>query len=153
MGWEESLEDAKEELKRADHLMYVSLKYTRTVDVIKSIVERLMNTYDFAMETLLHLKGCKNIPSIPKLRVEAVKREYLGHPNHEQIRNFLNLYLLLRTIDKATFERTLEFRRHVTMTAHLEDKDIEISIDIIEDYFNRVKEFLNFVEQLTHTNE
>lgn len=153
MGWEESLDDAKEELKRADHLMYVSLKYTRTVDVIKSIVERLMNTYDFIMETLLHLKGVKQIPTIPKLRIEAVKKEYAAHPNYEQIKTYLNLYLLLRSIDKANFERSLEFRRHVTMTAHLDDKDIEISIDIIEDYFTKVKEFLNFVEQLTKQNE
>ncbi|MBI4449273.1 hypothetical protein HY641_04585 [Candidatus Woesearchaeota archaeon] len=153
MGWEESLEDAKEEFKRADHLMYVSLKYTRTVDVIKSIVERLMNTYDFGMEVLLHLKNVSNIPKIPKLRVEAVKKEYASHEHGDVIKNYLNLYLLLRVIDKANFDRSLEFRRHVTMTAHLEDKDVEISIDIIEDYFTRVKEFLNFVEQLAIHNE
>ncbi len=39
----ESLDLAKEEIKRADHLMYVSLKYTRTVDILKSIIERLIN--------------------------------------------------------------------------------------------------------------
>ena len=31
-----------EELKRVDHLVYVSLKYTRTVDVIRSIIDRLI---------------------------------------------------------------------------------------------------------------
>ncbi|MEK6874986.1 MAG: hypothetical protein AABX52_04525 [Nanoarchaeota archaeon] len=153
MVWEEFLEDAKEELKRADHLMYVSLKYTRTVDVIKSIVERLINTYDFAMQAMLCLKDIKNIPKIPRLQVEAIKKEYSSHPDNERIKTYLNLYLLLRSIDKASFERSLEFRRHVTMTAHLDDKDIEVSIDIIEDYFNKAKEFLNFVEQLTVQNE
>jgi hypothetical protein len=49
----ESLSEAFEELKRADHLIYVSLKYTRTVDVIKSIIERLINAYDDAIITLL----------------------------------------------------------------------------------------------------
>ena len=37
------LDKAKSELKRADHLIFVSLKYTRTVDVIRSIIERLIN--------------------------------------------------------------------------------------------------------------
>ena len=36
----EYLVDSKQEINRADHLIYVSLKYTRTVDVIKSIIER-----------------------------------------------------------------------------------------------------------------
>ena len=39
----ESLENAKEELKRIDHLIYVTLKYTRTVDVLLSVVERMVN--------------------------------------------------------------------------------------------------------------
>ena len=38
----ENLENAKEELKRIDHLIYVTLKYTRTVDVLLSVVERMI---------------------------------------------------------------------------------------------------------------
>ena len=30
----ENIHDAKQEMKRVDHLIYVSLKYTRTVDVM-----------------------------------------------------------------------------------------------------------------------
>ena len=38
------LEDnAKQELKRADHLLYVTLKYTRTVDVIKNTIKISVN--------------------------------------------------------------------------------------------------------------
>ncbi len=32
------LDNAKNEMKRVDHLLFVSLKYTRTVDVIKSVM-------------------------------------------------------------------------------------------------------------------
>ena len=39
----ESIDKAKEELKRVDHLFFVSLKYTKTVDVIKSLIDRLIN--------------------------------------------------------------------------------------------------------------
>ena len=49
----EHFEESREELKRADHLIFVSLKYTRTVDVIKHIVERLINCIDFAFTGLL----------------------------------------------------------------------------------------------------
>ena len=60
---QESLERAQSELKRADHLTYVSLKYTRTVDVLKSIISRLIATIDEGMDALLH--NTKNQGKIP----------------------------------------------------------------------------------------
>ena len=51
----ESLQDAKEELKRIDHLIYVTLKYTRTVDVFLSIIERMINSYEFIIDVLLKI--------------------------------------------------------------------------------------------------
>ncbi len=50
---EESLENAADELKRAEHLMYVSLKYTRTVDMIRHLVEKLISTFDYGVVSLL----------------------------------------------------------------------------------------------------
>ena len=47
------LDQIKSELKRADHLFYVSLKYTRTVDVIRSMIQRLLNAFDISFEALL----------------------------------------------------------------------------------------------------
>lgn len=140
----EALENAKEELKRADHLMYVSLKYTRTVDVLRSIVERLINTFDYCIDALLKAKKVKEVPRVPKLKAEAVKNHYVSIP---EMGSFMDLYLLLRSVDRASFERSLEYRRHVTMTAHLDDKEIEIDIDIIENYFHKAKDFLALVEK------
>ena len=141
---EDSLFEAKQELKRADHLIFVSLKYTRTVDVFKSIIQRLINVFDNLMDVLLKFKE-QEVPSVPRVKVELVKSNYL---DDETIQEFMRLYLFLRAVDRAQYDRRLEFRRHVTMTAHLDDKEVEISIDIIEEYFNRVKEFLQYVEEM-----
>ena len=143
----ESFEKAKEEMKRADHLMYVSLKYTRTVDVLKSIVERLINAFDFGLdaffEKLKEQKKIAEIPTIPKVKADTLKK--LAEDDYH-LKNFLRLYLLLRKINKAEFSRAREYRRHVTMTAFLEDAEIEITIDIIFDYFDKTKEFLEYVQ-------
>ncbi len=151
----EALENAKEEFKRADHLLYVSLKYTRTVDVIKSIVERLINTFDFTFEALI-LAAKKNkiwngdIPEFPRPRAELVAKVY----KNDIFKHYLQFYLLLRRIDKARFDSFLEFRRHVKMSAHLEEnQSIEITIDIINDYFERTKEFLAYVENIIEEKE
>ncbi|MFQ5621645.1 MAG: hypothetical protein ACE5FT_07465 [Candidatus Nanoarchaeia archaeon] len=141
---EESIFGAREEIKRADHLIFVSLKYTRTVDVFKSIIQRLINVYDHLMDALLKHKGV-DIPKVPRVKVELVKSTY---PDDELVQDHMKLYLFLRAVDRAPFDRRLEYRRHVTMTAHLDDKEIEISIDIIEEYFRKVKHFFEYVEQL-----
>ena len=146
----EIIDHANEEIKRADHLIYVSLKYTRTVDVLKSIIERLINAFDYTIQVLLqHAKDKKKIatvPELPRLRIDALKDLY---KTDETIINFLELYALLKKINKAEFDSTQEYRRHVTMTAHLDGGEtIEITIDIIGDYFKQTKEFLHYAEKI-----
>ncbi len=48
-----SLDNALRELRKVDHLIYVSLKYTRTVDVLKHIIKRMISAFDFMMDALL----------------------------------------------------------------------------------------------------
>ena len=47
------LEEARNEIKRAEHLMFVSLKYTRTVDVIRSLLERLVSALEACINSAL----------------------------------------------------------------------------------------------------
>lgn len=148
----EALENANEEIKRADHLFYVSLKYTRTVDVIKSIIERLINACSFIIESLahhLHEKGkLDEIPKFPKLRADAVKNIVTG-----ELADHIDFFLLLRKIDKAEFTRSQEFRRHVTMTCEVEGQTLNIKIDTVKEYFEKVKNFLDVVKNIVDAEE
>ncbi len=150
----EALERAQQELKRADHLTYVSLKYTRTVDVLKSIIERLIAAIDSGFDALLLAAKNDNkipaVPTLPRLKVEALKKTYAENP---QLKPYLDFYLLLRKLDKAHFDRAQEYRRHVTMKAAVDEHKIEITIDIINDYFHKTKEFLSVAEQLIEEEE
>jgi len=141
----ESYERANGELRRADHLMYVSLKYTRTVDVLKSLVERLINTYDFLILVLLKKANVRDPPRIPRLRVELLRKHYA---DDDMVCQQMELYLLMREIVMAPFDRKREYRRHVTMISHLDDKEIEVTIDIADDYFKKVKEFVEYCGSL-----
>lgn len=145
----ESLENAEEELKRADHLFYVSLKYTRTVDVIKSIIERLINAYTFGIEALaFHLKEegkLDEIPRFPRLKANAVGE---AMSDDEKIKDYIEFYVFLRKADKAEFTRKQEFRRHVTMIAQIDGKTINIKIDDIKEYFEKVKTFISYAETI-----
>ncbi|PIY60566.1 hypothetical protein COY95_01120 [Candidatus Woesearchaeota archaeon CG_4_10_14_0_8_um_filter_47_5] len=144
----ESLYLSKEELMRADHLLFVSLKYTRTVDVIKSVIERLISTYDFGILALLkHAQGnnkVSEIPTEPLARTALIKKTY---PYDNVLHDYLNFYIMLRRISKANFSKLNEYRRHVTMLVTLDTEVIEINLDSIKEDYEKTTAFVEFVEQ------
>lgn len=147
----EYLEEAKEELKRVDHIIYVSLKYTRTVDIIRNALHRLVSAFDFIIEGILwHDKQQKKTNDIPKsfkMKIEVLRALY---PGDEKLAKYIDLYLFMRELVAAPYDRREEYRRYVTMISKLENKTAEIDIDALEDNFDvMAKEFLEYAEVLT----
>jgi len=139
--------DAREELKRADHMLYVSLKYTRTVDVIRNIIERLISAIDFIIDGMLTKKKeagkIDEVPTQPGVKTEVVKKLF----KEEQFHEIMDFYTLLRKIIRADFTRAREFRKHVTMTSLVDDEFMEIKVDTVHEYFTKTKEFVDFAEE------
>lgn len=133
----ESLSDAKEELKRVDHLIYVSLKYTRTVDVFVNTISRMIDAYNHMFDALL--KYCvenKKISELPFSPIEKGNLILSLFPEDKQIHDNVGLYFMLRKIFRAKIhEKTQEYRRHVTMKVMIEDREEIINIDIITQYY------------------
>ena len=147
---EESLEDAKDELKRVDHLVFVSLKYTRTVDVIRNTVERMISAFEAGVEALLKYarekKKIKEIPAMPGLKCELLQKVFSGN---KELADYLDFYLLLRKIIRSRYAKREEYRRHVTMISTLDDGEVkEIDIDILREYYEKGKSFLKFIENM-----
>ena len=145
----ESFDEAVQELKRVDHLFWVSLKYTRTVDVIKHVIERLINCISFGLESLLKYakekKLVTNIPANQGLRCDLLKKTF---PENTEIIDYINFYLKLRKLSKAEYTKREEFRRHVTMTATIDKGEIvEVDIDLLKEYYEKTRIFIAFVKR------
>lgn len=149
----EALEKAKEELKRVDHLIYVSLKYTRTCDVLKSIVERLINAIDFMIESMLKKakdeKKVTAIPTQPRVKCLLLAEKI----EHEELKEMCNFYILLRNINQSKFTREREYRRHVAMVVEVEGKKIDVDIDAVMEYFKKTKRYYEIIEKAVYGNE
>tara|TARA_Y100000310_G_C20650670_1_gene799252 strand:+ start:811 stop:1278 length:468 start_codon:yes stop_codon:yes gene_type:complete len=145
----ESYENSVEELKRADHLFYVSLKYTRTVDMIKHVIERLVACFEFGTDSILeYAKENKKIDSIPTnfaLKCESLQKIY---PGDEDLDEFIYFVFYLRKLLRSSYKKREEFRRHVTMIASINNGEIvEVNIDLLKEFYGKTKEFVNFVKQ------
>ena len=87
-----SVDDIKDELKRANHLLYVSLKYTRTCDIVKNAISRMVVAYELMFLLVLEkMKDEGKLSSVPNLavdRAEALSRFKRG------VREYVDNYLL-----------------------------------------------------------
>ena len=146
----ELLEEARSELKRADHLVFVSLKYTRTVDVIKNVIERLINGYELGCQILLENsknKGLiKEYPSGIGTKIELLTN-LLSYD--AVIQEHIRLFVLLRKLNKAEFSRMEEYRRHVRMIATIDTGEVyEIKIDTVKEYYEKLTAFINTIKNI-----
>jgi hypothetical protein len=151
---EESLDKAVEELKRIDHLVFVSLKYTRTADVLKSILQRMINAFSFGFEALLiYAKEQKLITDYPEnlaLRCNILKEIF---PDKKELHEYIDYYLKLRKIMRADYTKREEYRRHVTMSVVIDGEPIDVTMDSVKEDFEMLKEFIKYVKELIFGKE
>ena len=147
---EDAYEETLDEIKRAEHLYYVSLKYTRTVDVIRSCMERFINTYENGFKTLLlYAKKKKKIKEVPEsavLQIKELKEVTLFEDM--KLEKYIELHARLRKLMRRPYTKREEFRRHVTMIVEVEDGHEEINIDIIGEYYEKTFEFLKKLKEV-----
>ena len=150
----DSLNDAREELKRVDHLIYVSLKYTRTVDVIRSIIDRLINACDFLVDQVLFIAKQKGrideLPKLPGTKCDKIRELY---KDDDQLINFIDFYMKLRKIIRLEYTRSTEYRRHVYMGVDYEGEELRVNIDMIVDFYEKTKNFYDYVKDLLDENK
>lgn len=126
----EYLQDAREGLKRLEHTIYVTLKYTRTVDVIRNTLNRLVSIFDHIIVALLEDAKEKElitaIPKSPSLKSTLVTKTY---PEDIFLSKFIAFYAFLRDILNTRYTKREEYRRHVTLVSNLKNKTAEMDID------------------------
>ena len=143
----EALENAKEELKRIDHLIYVTLKYTRTVDVLRSVIERMINSYEYLIEALT--KKSISLGASEEELTNPISKAIFVLENYDSkiIKENITKYLLFRKLKRVEYKKESEFRRHVTMIAKVDEKEIKVDIDSITEDFHNLKQTMDYVEK------
>jgi len=145
---DEHIENAVEELKRVDHSIFVSLKYTRTVDILINIIVRMVDCYEQLFFALLnyamHHKLCTNIPSTPKERGAMIKEIFKEQEIHDNV----ELYFLLKALMKSNYGRENEYRRHVAMRAIISGREEIVNINIISRYYEFLTSFFHLVDSI-----
>lgn len=142
------MEDIIQEKISADHLLYVSLKYTKTCDVIKNLLLRWRRMIETSVDKILwHAKTKKKIPSVPEnpvKKVEEIKKLFKKDSNFIQVIEF---YEMLRKIEELRTERIGEFRKNVTLKIMFKGEEINVNLEKLKEYADRLEKFISSTKQ------
>jgi hypothetical protein len=146
----EKMNEAYEELKRVEHLIYVSLKYTRTVDVILNILTRMTDGYALMVDALIEYETEQGkVTFEPESIIERAMLVKQVFANDDVVVDNMELYLLLRKLLRAkNVERENEYRRYVTMKTIVDGREEIVTIDIITNYCLYQREFFSHVRTI-----
>jgi len=136
----EDADSSKGQLLRADHLFHVTLKYTRTADVIKNTVKRLVASLEYAITEILEKKKVKNIPPIALMKADVLKKKYL---KNKEVKELVSFYLYLKKIDKGQYAVRDEYRKNAAIIVD----DERIDIPKLRELLDKSKEFVRFAHE------
>lgn len=131
----------------ADHLLYVSLKYTKTCDVILNLLLRWKVMIEFGM-ALLILNAKKNkkwkpVPDAPRAKLIQLKKIYAGEP---VVSETLKLYEFFRDVEKLNKLRENEFRKGVNLKVTYRGEIVNVNLDKLKEYSELLEKFISYLK-------
>ncbi len=142
------MEDIIQEKIRADHLLYVSLKYTKTCDVIVNLLLRWRKMIETSIEEILkHAKLRKkisSIPSSPLAKMDDVKKLFRKNKEFLEV---IDVYEMLRKIEDLRKDRIGEFRKNVTLRVNYRGGEVDINLDKLKIYASMLEKFISTTKQ------
>lgn len=146
------MEEIIQEKISADHLLYVSLKYTKTCDVIINLLIRWKKMIETAVgEMLKHAKKKKKISSVPENpvgQIEAMRKLFKKDPNIQEV---IDMYEMFRKIEELRKERIGEFRKNVTLKVFYLGEEININLDKLKEYAEKLERFISTTKKFLAT--
>jgi len=142
------MEDIIQEKISADHLLYVSLKYTKTCDVIKNLILRWRKMIETSIDVILvHAKKrgkISSVPSSPVGKIETIEKLFKKEANFLRA---IEEYKMFRKIDELKCERIGEFRKNVNLRVFYQGKEININLEKLKEYAEMLEMFINTTKQ------
>ena len=143
------IEEIIKEKTSADHLLYVSLKYTKTCDVILNLLARWKSLIELSFDTILEKRveagKIPAMPTNPKQRIEFIKKYF---KKDEAIQNVVPLYIFFKRVPDLDKTRSGEFRKGVNLKVIAPGKVTDINMDMLGEYYEIVEKFMVEVKKI-----
>jgi hypothetical protein len=147
MNETDALEKIMKEKISADHLLYVSMKYTKTCDVMINLLKRWKIMMDYAFDGILEKskkkKLIKDIPTAPKLKIDSLKVVF---KDVSEITEAINEYEMFKLIDVLKKTKEGEFRKGVCLRVTYKNQETAINLEKLKEYSEILERFINYTK-------
>ena len=141
------MEEIIKEKISADHLLYVSLKYTKTCDVIINLLSRWKNMIEKGLDRLVEKakkeKKWAAVPDAPRAKAVQLKKIYKNVP---EVAETIEMYELFRDIDKLEKVRENEFRKGVNLRVNYNGNIKNINLLQLIEYADILEKFISYIK-------
>ncbi|MFH0808388.1 MAG: hypothetical protein V1888_02120 [archaeon] len=143
-------EEIIKEKTSADHLMYVSLKYTKTCDVILNLLARWKSLIEISFDAVLE-KRCEDgkipaMPATPIQRIEFMKKYFA---KDDAIQKIIPVYIFFKRVPDMKKIRSGEFRKNVNLRIIVTPtKNVDINMEKLGEYYDTVEKFSEEVKKI-----
>ena len=142
------MEEIIQEKISADHLLYVSLKYTKTCDVIMNLLIRWRRLMEVSLDKILEhahsKKKIKEVPASPIQKIEQIKKLF---KKDEEFLKTIETYEMFRKIEDLRKERIGEFRKNVNLRIYYQGKEINVNLEQLKVYADMLEKFISSTKQ------
>lgn len=143
------MEKIMQEKISADHLLYVSMKYTKTTDVMLNLIARWRSVIEAAIDKLLEKakkqKAISSIPSAPKMKIDRIREIYRKNPAVIEALAMLEFFKRAENAEKI---RENEFRKNVTLKILDKGEWTNIDLEKLKQYNEILERFISLLRQI-----
>lgn len=143
------MEDIIQEKISADHLFFISLKYTKTCDVIMNLLLRWRQMIETSIDALLRqAKKNKKISQIPENSVKKIEEIKKVYKKDKEIVGIIEFYEMLRKLETLRTNRSGEFRKNVNLRIYYKGEEINVNLEKLKEYSEELERFIEKVKKI-----
>jgi hypothetical protein len=147
------MEEIIQEKISADHLLYVSLKYTKTCDVIMNLLLRWRKMIDTCINQMLKKsKKEEKIEEVSENAIGRIKQIKELFSKDKEFIEVIDFFMMLRKLEDLKCERIGEFRKNVALKIQFRGQEINVNLEQLKVYAEMIEKFISTTKKyLTET--
>ena len=132
----ENIRDLDRQLKTIEHMIYVSCKFTKTSEMIRRVMESIVQGYEIFFSTAQKIFFNQN-PRIINLqeKIQILTESFMQRGIYVN----LSEYFLLKRLLLSDFESVGEYRKNLCLLVYLDGEEYEITIAKLLDFYQSLK--------------
>lgn len=138
------MEEIIQEKISADHLLYVSLKYTKTCDVIMNLLLRWRKMIDTCINHMLKKAiDDEKISSMPDNIIGRIREFKNLFKDNKNMQETISFFMMLRKVEDLKCERIGEFRKNVALKIQFRGDIVNVNLEQLKIYAEMLETFIN----------